>query len=64
MKAWITKDGFGRIELHLATPKRIGVYWSSSAKTEVPDKYRGDFLELIQGGPAIEMEITKKGGKP
>lgn len=62
MKVWITKDGFGKIELHLAMPKRIGAYWSSSAKTEVPDKYRDDFRELIQGGPAMEMEIIKKGG--
>lgn len=64
MKAWITKDGFGRIELHLAMPKKVGEYWSSSSRTEVPDKYRDDFRELIPGSPAIEMDVVGKQQSP
>lgn len=63
MKAWVTKDGYGRVELHLAVPKRVGLYWTSSSKTEIPDQYRDDFLELIQGGNPMEMEIIQKGGE-
>ena len=61
MKAWVTKDGYGRVELHLTMPKRVGLYYTSMSKTEIPDQYRDEFKELIPGESVMEMEIMQKG---